>query len=1312
MHNQKKMSRLAQWGGRVLALLLLGFGSHPALAQYYGTIWDESLASGVPTDQANLPNEYAAGIRLKNVYLRWDYYEPAAGTFSSTYRDQKIEEIRELRAQGFSIVLRINPFPVPAWYFSAYPHARLKNQFGFEWDPDVHATPMDGVVSYWEPHFHTEFERYLAQVFQDLGNNYWAVYLTIGKWGEATYPENKDYYGNTNDCYWGYDANARADLAAQAAKYPAAQGYVPGQNGIVGERVVNGGFEDTTYPDTIANWESTQDDYYLSGWSPAVQTGGAFAGARYLHYQSPSEHAGVQYRLRQCVVVKPGTAYTLSGVLRAATAGTTAYLKLSQPNTSGQWQEVASLATAAGTWTTLSTTYVSAANTTRAYLDLCLTTPDGTSVGSLDADALSLTDGVAADHSAPRQFLQWYYSSMVSLINWEVATLKKYYDGPLILMGGGWSARSGDVEAEINADLTGASRDQYWVCRAAVPEAYLAALTDKKNVWFANTAEQTSWRGDEWSAGGGNRAVWEASPLESDWSQPHYFAHLADANALGKFAENAGSNTSGEMGTAFLNMAAFANQGLGWYTAGQLYQSGLASLNDYANQVSLFGGADEPAGFLQDFTGPAGVLPPAWRNNINAQITGDGSTRARVQLLNALYYGAVLTPVISNLNTGIFSQMEVKVDALSAGAYLDIVLQEEQAPYGSYPIFSHLSAPGVYQASIPAAAPAANLANFSAKIWLNGNTGTGTADLDYLRIVKPAAAAPKPATQPVTYLLKTGWEPTEPEGISNSIISRFNVQGFGADPAPVLRKEVTTYAGVPAYEGVFYGYLAGQVTDPGKNAYCNYVWQDATQPGLPVTLTGHPRLSYWIYPRKDGSNRGDVRVCVNVHCTDGTDLRSAGLTDQNGTLLQAWARQDQANAWNYVEADLGSWSGKTIDRIDFGFEAPAGANQYQAFVDRFRLYTGAEPGAEPASEGGESGQMTTYVNQVYSSQNVGGYLSYLLPECGLRASGEAGVPAYRGQEYLMVAGAAQSLPANCSHWLLSQNVRPFYNITIQAGMKLAYRIYHFQNQHVAVDFHCTDGTQLSTSGLTDQNGVAVSPASRNEPLGQWNQVVADLSALAGKVVDRVMIGFSESTATGQYRAYVDDVEFTDHPLLSYITLTPSATATVTPTRTPTPTATVSSTATPTPTISATFTSSPTATQSPTASATATVTPTPSCSPTRTPTPTLTTTATGTPTSGFSLADGQVLAYPNPARSHVTFAYAAADAARVKIDIYHLTGERAAHIEETPGTTGSATHFTVWEAAGAAPGVYFCRVVVTDSTGREVIKTMKKIALVR
>ena len=89
-----------------------------------------------------------------------------------------------------------------------------------------------------------------------------------------------------------------------------------------------------------------------------------------------------------------------------------------------------------------------------------------------------------------------------------------------------------------------------------------------------------------------------------------------------------------------------------------------------------------------------------------------------------------------------------------------------------------------------------------------------------------------------------------------------------------------------------------------------------------------------------------------------------------------------------------------------------------------------------------------------------------------------------------------------------------------------------------------------------------------------------------------------------------------------------------------------------------------------------------------------------------------MAYPNPARSHVTFAYAAADAARVKIDIYHLTGERAAHIEETPGTTGSATHFTVWEAAGAAPGVYFCRVVVTDSTGREVIKTMKKIALVR
>jgi hypothetical protein len=837
--------------------LLVGTGPTTAQARYYGTVWDESTG-GVPNDQTHLPDEYQAGIRLKNVCISWNLYETSAGVFSADYRQQKIEEIRALRAQGFSIVLRVNPFPVPAWYFATYPNARFKDQFGHEWDPDVHSNTMDSVVSYWEPHFRTEFDRYVAQVFQDLGNNYWAVYLTIGKWGEATYPEN---YNDANNCYWAFDANAVADLAARAAQYPAAQGYVPGQNGIAGERVVNGGFEDTTYPGTIANWESTADDDNLAGWSPAVQTGGAYQGARYLRLQSPSEHAGAQYRLRQRVVVEPGVAYTLQGALRAS-AGTTAYLKLSQPDAAGQCQEVAGLSTNAGSWTNLSTAYTSVTYTVRAYLDLCLTTADGSSAGSLDADAVSLTDGVAADHAAPRQFLQWYFDSMVSLINWEVADLKKYYDGPLILMGGGWAARNGDVEAEVNADLTGTTPEHDWVCRAAVPQTYLATLTDKQNVWFANTGEETNWRGDEWCPTGARsvRTAWEGSPLECDWSQPHYFAHLAEVNGLGKYAENAGGNSPTAMAIAFQNLAAYGSRGLGWYRASQLFDNQNASLQDYASQISLYGGGEEPAGFMQHFTSPAGVLPPAWRNDLNAQITGDGTTHARIQLLGALNYGAVLTPVISALNTNLFSQAILKVDALSSGAYLDVVLQEEQPPYGSYPLFSHLSAPGIYQTGIRAAAPAANLNNFSVKLWINGTAGASTADLDYVGIVK-------------------------------------------------------------------------------------------------------------------------------------------------------------------------------------------------------------------------------------------------------------------------------SLP-----------------------------------------------------------------------------------------------------------------------------------------------------------------------------------PTPTLTPTRMSTPTPT--ATGTPTPGFSLADGQVLAYPNPAHSHVTFAYAAADAARVKIDIYHLTGERAAHIEETPGATGQATHFTVWEAAGVAPGVYFCRVVVTDSTGRELLNVKKKVALVK
>jgi hypothetical protein len=79
---------------------------------------------------------------------------------------------------------------------------------------------------------------------------------------------------------------------------------------------------------------------------------------------------------------------------------------------------------------------------------------------------------------------------------------------------------------------------------------------------------------------------------------------------------------------------------------------------------------------------------------------------------------------------------------------------------------------------------------------------------------------------------------------------------------------------------------------------------------------------------------------------------------------------------------------------------------------------------------------------------------------------------------------------------------------------------------------------------------------------------------------------------------------------------------------------------------------------------------------------------------------------------VNFAYNLTGPGKVQIDIYHLTGERVASITEYKDGGQGQTLSTTWEAMGVAPGIYICRIVVTDSGGKEILRLMKKVALIR
>jgi len=212
------------------------------------------------------------------------------------------------------------------------------------------------------------------------------------------------------------------------------------------------------------------------------------------------------------------------------------------------------------------------------------------------------------------------------------------------------------------------------------------------------------------------------------------------------------------------------------------------------------------------------------------------------------------------------------------------------------------------------------------------------------------------------------------------------------------------------------------------------------------------------------------------------------------------------------------------------------------------------PGAMLFTTGFESGEpQPTWTNTVDGgSWYVGGICCGLTgPEAGVRQETANG-----GSRALMYSGldqsAAQSFAYEQVFDLSGQG------ITLDSTSTLSYWIYPQSNATapvpvgargstcVAVDMVFTDGSDLRDSGVTDQNGVRLHPASQcgHLVMDSWNHVVAALGAkLSGKTISRVNAGFdagyNQPAAVGGYRGYIDDISIT------------SATTTSTPTNIPT-----------------------------------------------------------------------------------------------------------------------------------------------------------------
>lgn len=212
-------------------------------------------------------------------------------------------------------------------------------------------------------------------------------------------------------------------------------------------------------------------------------------------------------------------------------------------------------------------------------------------------------------------------------------------------------------------------------------------------------------------------------------------------------------------------------------------------------------------------------------------------------------------------------------------------------------------------------------------------SGNGANETVYFRnaTLVPTSSIPN-------YGLKTGLETGDPQLTWTNTVDSASPGGGDSNVSGALTESSSTITRGGGY-AVQYGGTAsgGSSTHAYLQAFSNS-----------TTLSSVSRLSYWVFPMTPlGSESGassmtalnSTCVAIDVIFTDGTALRNLGLKDQYGNTLTPSSECShlQPDQWNYVTADLSSLSGKTVSRIDVGYDQPGASGNYGGFVDDITL---------------------------------------------------------------------------------------------------------------------------------------------------------------------------------------------------------------------------------------------------------------------------------------------------------------------------------------------------------------------------------------
>ena len=167
-----------------------------------------------------------AGVRGVVLGVSWDRCEPGEGRFDFRYLQDVRKRIEIFRAAGKVVVLDLGVQYPPTWVFGI-PSSRFVDQWGDSFGAEAGSGEC-GVNLVFSQEMRDRYEAYLRHLFGELGNDFYAIRLGGGRYGELGYPSHQ--YGSRTNCYWAFDpvAQGNAPGLPPGMKACPVPGWIPG----------------------------------------------------------------------------------------------------------------------------------------------------------------------------------------------------------------------------------------------------------------------------------------------------------------------------------------------------------------------------------------------------------------------------------------------------------------------------------------------------------------------------------------------------------------------------------------------------------------------------------------------------------------------------------------------------------------------------------------------------------------------------------------------------------------------------------------------------------------------------------------------------------------------------------------------------------------------------------------------------------------------------------------------------------------------------------------------------------------------------